>query len=367
MIDGNQIYFIKENYATLDIYELKPFEAKGYLMGKASTPPQSSNFYPTATAVSEDHIFIGTQHGLIVARKGTGKLLEGQALSQLSQYEAYPMSSRLTPSYPKLEADEVSPLQIHNEENGFPDNNILALAYHQGKLYVGTGPSKKNELGYAGKSGLSIFDVKTKNYEILASSNALTPQNPLDGGESYQISSILIDEKRQCLWISIKGNSERKGIWKYDFNSKRFQHVVKENSSIEKMIWTDKEILCYLFKSGLVLFDPDQSKVTWLMGYQSSGFTGFDRPQPPVGYQKEPLMGHPQTRLWPAVKKGHHVFTLDWNGVVNLHQEKPAAGPNSIYEIDQSYGGAVEYIGQNEYGLWIIGENGRLYLAQSRR
>ena len=171
------------------------------------------------------------------------------------------------------------------EEDGLPANDILAATGYRGKLYVGLA------------NGLAVVEPATRKSTVLCSSRSLQGRNALDGGEAYDVYSILADQKRGCLWLAVVSHAarnERSGIWKYVPESGQLtQFWPREVTGATRLWWQDDRIV--VRANGFAWFCPDKTgTITWLNG------TAF----PPAQLQERTAPYG--TRLeWPFVLDGN--------------------------------------------------------------
>lgn len=342
IIDGATLFAIHPTNADgedqkVALYEYQPLgsEATNRKLGSMPQGVYDPQHAPlTGLAVGPDHIFVGTTAGLIVFPRTGG-----------------------------------SPPVVFTEQNGLPSNSITALTYYRGTVYLGIGPAEDAGLvpgvGAGEKSGLVAFDPSSGTYQSIASTAVLEPRHGLDGGNSFKITSILADEKRECLWLALAGNPERNGIWKHDLATRRLEQSVSEAWSVQRMMLQDDALVYAMYNSGIVRYDPNRKKKTWLSGYVTSTATGLSTPTAPKGCNGEPLYGHPATLLWPVAVVGQDLLTLSRGGVGLLWHRQ--GGPASLGKQLDSSGDQKErirFLTQNEHGIWILTEPGNVYLLK---
>lgn len=99
----------------------------------------------------------------------------------------------------------VSPAGVKRftSKDGIPEASVKAAAWLKGRLYL------------AFPGALGHLKVDSGKFTILASSRAVQPNSPLDGGSMYQVLSLLADPRRECLWLSVdeRPARTRSGIW----------------------------------------------------------------------------------------------------------------------------------------------------------
>lgn len=123
------------------------------------------------------------------------------------------------------------------DEEGIPAEAIQQIAWLGDRLYL------------AFPNALCSFDPETRAFATLATSKAIEPRGPLDGGRDYLVKSVLADPVRKCLWLSvkgtpegsgIKGTAERSGIWKFTPRDGRFKQVFQDQLGM--LAWSDGKI-----------------------------------------------------------------------------------------------------------------------------
>ena len=189
--------------------------------------------------------------------------------------------------------------KVMTEADGLPSNEVLSLAFYDGKLYIGFGPVRslfgRAAFGCRGADGL---------FRLIASTSAAEERSGLDGGRSYSITAILADTDRRCLWLGVKyiqGQGGRNGVWRYTPQSGKLEHVLPERFFIEDLAWSGKSVLCSVTHAGLVQMDPAMLSRTWLAA-QNEAFV-------PTGCEAEAAFGSPQVGLWPASLDGERLIT----------------------------------------------------------
>jgi hypothetical protein len=342
VIDGDRLFAIHatktdsdEQEIALYEYQLLGSERTNRTLGSMPQGMYDPQYAPLAgLAVGPDLIFAGTTAGLIVFPRAGG-----------------------------------GPPVVFTEQNGLPSDSITALTYYRGTVYLGIGPAEDAGLvpgvGAGEKSGLVAFDPSSGTYQLIASTAALEPRHGLDGGNSFKMTSILADEKRQCLWLSVAGNPERNGIWRYDLATGQIEQIVSEALSVQRMMLHNNDLIYAMYGSGIVRYEPHRKKKTWLSGYVTSAATGLSTPKAPRGCTGEPLYGHPATLLWPVAVVGQDLLTLGHGGVGLLSHRQ--GGPPSIQrQLDSSKGSnqRIRFLAQNEHGIWILTEPGDVYLLK---
>jgi len=299
LIEDTTLYIVGENLArtktlklTLHIYSLENGSHRVFPFVVLEAPHQDAA-YVTGLQVSPEYIYVSTFAGIFRFNKREGALVSNDFWQGRQGGAAVSKAVHL------------------GAKDGLPDDHITSFKVVEGKYYVGTGPvigaSVKDRRG----SAFFLFDPQTKEHKLIASSLSVHPKNGLDGGLSYRIIDILHDQKRHCLWLAVAGHKERSGIWKYDLESKKLSHVVKETHSVKKMIFNGEALVYLLHQSGLVEFNPDQNQKQWLIGYTNAiGDHPDEGPFPPEGLGEPPLNGHPETELWPFGVLGKSIFAI---------------------------------------------------------
>ncbi|MCD4780353.1 MAG: hypothetical protein K8S27_07395 [Candidatus Omnitrophica bacterium] len=355
LLDDNQLFFLSQErmndnlVITASQHRLQK-QTASFRLGKVSVPlghiKDYFPYYVNAMAVGPDQLYVGTAGGLIVFS------LKGRRASSPGDDENLSLLRK-----PKL----------ITEKDGFPGNHILSLAYFQDKLYVGIGPLAKSPMGLIGNCGLAAYDPATGTYQIIASSRSEENHDVFGQGETYQITSILGDEERDCLWLGIAGNSKFNGIWKYDVTSGQIVQVIREDQGIRAMRWTGDHIVYFLNQCGLVRFDPETTNRTWLVAQAKSDKQVNAEPQPPKEYDGYPLYGAPKSRLWPFVIFDERMFMIGWDRFEIMIKDKgqPTQG-KSVFNPRVGVAEIKALIDQNEQGIWIVTQYGNVYLVQKK-
>lgn len=193
--------------------------------------------------------------------------------------------------------------RTYRAKDGFPSGDIRRLARLNGRVYVAFGSSVR------GKAGLAWFDPRDGSSAVLASSAALKPRHPLDGGSYYLVTDLLADQTRQCLWISVRGMFKtpylRNGLWRYVPATGKFQHVLRTpgGQSPEALTWSGASLLLWGQGLGLIALNPDSLARVWLatsMSMRSPLFKGL------------PRFGKiSRVHIWPAYYDGECLLTGD--------------------------------------------------------
>ncbi len=293
----------------------------------------------TACAVGKDYVYVGTPGGLIVV--------------------------------PKVPDEKLNVVKVFTEDNGLADNRILSLAYHGEKVYIGVGPTFANEYGWVGKSGLVEFDPNNARYKLIATNGAFENVDGLNGGGNYQISAILTDKKRNCLWLAVTANQDRSGIWRYDLNTKEISLVAKEHSGIKAMAWSRADIIYPLYNVGLVHFDPDTKKKTWLASNVNAEWHKAYNQKTPLGVTGEPTFGFHTARLWPMAYDQDYVFAVTQRGSIfelyskkNLKTNSNGISQNAVPR--PNFLTNISHVIHNPFGVWVVNDNAQVYLLRRK-
>ncbi|MEW5895827.1 MAG: hypothetical protein AB1650_08775 [Candidatus Omnitrophota bacterium] len=313
----------------------------------------------TSMAIGPDAVYAGTQKGLIIFPRTEARAFQNNS----SQIQAAKELSSLAPDTAKLSRPENCNVEFLTTKEGLPANNILSLVYDRDKLYMGIGPTGDGQTELTGVSGLALYDLKTGTYQVFASSRDEEKKNGLSLGDAYQITSLLVDHSRECLWLGVGWNPKLNGIWRYDLKTNELTQSVKERLSVDFMQWDGGKLVYGMYQSGLTRYDPEANKKEWLMGYTVSSWTGEKQPLPPEGYEGEPLYGYPQTRLWPLALDGDRVMTLSWDkNNILLHRPGEEPVSKGIFAENVAYIGQKYYLASNEHGIWLVTVYGEVYL-----
>jgi len=120
--------------------------------------------------------------------------------------------------------------QRFDEHGGLPSMDIRDMVVFDKKLF----------LAFCG--ALAVFDPDTGRFQTIASSMATIPKCPLDGGFQYEVVSLLADEKRDCLWVSVNGlrDQMRSGIWRFLPATNSWEKVCQ--GRVDHISWSDDKI-----------------------------------------------------------------------------------------------------------------------------
>ena len=119
--------------------------------------------------------------------------------------------------------------ETFDESKGAPGPEIQRMAWLDGQLYMALGGT------------IARFDPATRQFTILTSSKHVQRRHELDGGSRFEVSALLRDPKRRCLWISIAREASpsprRVGVWRYSPATNKFELTYK--GSAERLSWSD--------------------------------------------------------------------------------------------------------------------------------
>ncbi len=154
---------------------------------------------------------------------------------------------------------------------GLPGDKVSCLAWLGQRLYI------------AMEGGIAEFDPVSQQFNLVATSKAVTRRHKLDGGQPYDVTSMLADRKHNCIWLSVDGRStpERTGIWRYTLQSGELQQVNSDRTSL--LTWSDGAIFYMIRNHGIVtgntirgrwpfyLLDPSNATASSLEGIMPFG------------------------------------------------------------------------------------------------
>ena len=247
------------------------------------------------------------------------------------------------------------------EEDGLAANAVASLACHRGKVYLSCCDSLS---GYPISSALVQYDPDRREFRTLASSRSLEQRHGLDGGKSHFISSLLADEKQECIWLGVSERwGPRRGLWCYSPGTGKLEHAWFPGNlaydGIRGMVPYGDRMLV-LGSLCLLALDLRSFQATSLLLKFKDRDHGYDPDNPPV-------FGTRETSLWPAALIGDHL--LAGRGF-NLYTEK-GAPPTPLSRAPGKRALGVSYshsagnhmlhlddrtvlLRQSEGGLWTI-------------
>ena len=228
------------------------------------------------------------------------------------------------------------------EKDGLPSKRVWSLGYADGKLYVGM------------DGGFAELDPHTGRANILASSKALKPANPLDGGTLYRVGRILAVPDGKTLWLTIGAIGEttnRYGVWRYDLVTGKFERKVtpvdydtKAGLDGPMLAWHEDKLLIIGVDSGL--YDPQTGKrLTSLRGFLAPGDAllagSFLDPDPIPGTGFRVDFGADQDKV-PGIKTlagytDQHRCVLIGNRLVASYGELVLPGPTTYWAKRSSF------------------------------
>jgi len=330
LLDGERLICVHESTvsnvgrgsvtASVILFNLR-HGGQGKLLGRAALATEKpGRGHVTCAALGAETVYVGTGVGLV----------------------AFP-----------LEGGEP---KVMTEADGLPSNEVLSLAFYDGKLYIGFGPVMslfgRAAFGCRGADGL---------FRLIASTSAAEERSGLDGGRSYRITAILADTERRCLWLGVKyiqGQGGRNGVWRYTPQSGKLEHVLPERFFIEDLAWSGKSVLCSVTHAGLVQIDPAMLSRTWLAA-QNEAFV-------PTGCEAEAAFGSPQVGLWPASLDGERLITggIRHQALYLLRKGSPPAA------LEQGPDGkplsAIAHLLETPFGLLAVTGRGHAYLIRRK-
>jgi hypothetical protein len=179
-------------------------------------------------------------------------------------------------------------VEVLNQNNGLPSDDVTALDSLDGKLYVGLGDS-----GY-----LVSYDLKTRHFETLCSARRQEQLSPFDNGSPLSIPILMADEsKHRIVFLTDQGGGggnlandlqtakklnedvfplicakARAGMWSYYPASHEFKCILPRWPNAEsyditwlgRMSGTQIAMVCNL--RGMALFDFTTDEHTLLYG-----------------------------------------------------------------------------------------------------
>lgn len=172
--------------------------------------------------------------------------------------------------------------RVLTERDGLPGSQLCSLGWFRNKLYFGLHSSATGTTG-RGRSALASYDPRNGSCELLASNTAVAQRSELDGGSGYVVLSLLPDEKRECLWLSVQHNAwpseARGGLWCCVPRTGDLKREVEAWPG--PLAWADGKI-AFLQSHGPHLFNPDTSAVTWVLNADPVYYADDQFPAPPT-------------------------------------------------------------------------------------
>ncbi len=378
LVDGNTVYYLHNNHKegsfvitafAQDLF--KTYESK--FMGKIELPAGGdAPGYVTSLAIGPRALYAGTPYGLAVFSKPGATDIDAETTARIIwDVERYNYAGEMPDRFSAPPRDEAEvptrKVEFLTGEQGLAGSSILSLAHAGGQLIIGSGPAETKHTGLVGTSGLFIYDPESGKSTLAASTRALEKRNPLDQGEPYQITSILVDEIKENAYLSIAGNPQRNGIWRYSLKDGTFCHLIAEDHSVNEMAF-DGDILVYaVSKTGLVSFDPWARTKKWIMGFVPSEMSENQAPVPPKGYEGEPLFGNPESHLWPFAADNERIFTISRDRFdIQMHRRGQTPAEKSMFSDDEATVSAKTGLFRNEKGIWFTTSKSEVYLMRRK-
>lgn len=145
--------------------------------------------------------------------------------------------------------------QTFTKDHGAPAAMMVDTAFYDGKLY----------LGYLG--AFASFDPREKRFQLIASAHAVKPTHRLHGGDLYQVTKIVPDLARRCLWLVVaSGSFGVYGIWRYDPSTGDFTKTDTGTGYIFDLSW-DGEFLLFEKSRQWYRLDARGQAMKELSGY----------------------------------------------------------------------------------------------------
>ncbi len=127
------------------------------------------------------------------------------------------------------------------DAEGLPSNTVGAMAWLDGRLYMGV------------PRGLATYAPDT-GAATLASAASVVPRHQLDGGEPYAVIGILADPVRHRLWMTVAGDRSRSGLWCHTPRDGVWQRVL--NGGVSGPFWNGG-------RTALVSLDASWGDLPW--------------------------------------------------------------------------------------------------------
>ncbi len=163
-----------------------------------------------------------------------------------------------------------TPATILTTTQGLPSNKVQAVAALDGKLYIGYGVIyvARGESGY-----FAVYDLKTKQTTLLASSPRKEKLSPFDDSHSFDVLLLAADPKKHRILAYIAHYGDQgvcdplTGLWQFDPATATFKLLVRFDNSFNPQ-WADKPALDapLLFGSPFdaISFDRETDKASTL-------------------------------------------------------------------------------------------------------
>ena len=148
--------------------------------------------------------------------------------------------------------------RVVRDPEGILESEVYALAWLDGRLYLGLGTES------AGKFGFASFDPVAGRAVLIASSVAVQKKTPLDGTR-FEPRAVLSDPNRKCLWLDVAGSQEQCGLWRYWTENGKFEKAVPGTSSFlsaGNVAWCSENILWHHSSRELTLVAGDTLAAT---------------------------------------------------------------------------------------------------------
>ena len=190
-------------------------------------------------------------------------------------------------------------VQVWNETNGLAANGVLAVALFRGDLYFSIATKRG--------SGLYRLENGAGRFTTLLSSRADSADAGLNDGKPFCITSILDDEKRNCLWLGLGSVIEvtgSRGLWKYDFTTGRAVKFCEPGCDLDGLGWHEDSLVLWSQAYKWVdTIDPASGKRDGI--FLGHGLSTFGRSENNV-------------HIWPYLDFGDQIIT--WHtGVRGTH------------------------------------------------
>jgi len=195
---------------------------------------------------------------------------------------------------------------------------ISAMAAFGGKLYLAVGERGSGDM-LKPKRAFVVFDPVARTVRVVFSNTALEEAQRRD----VMITTILADDARKCLWVTLAGDKDSAGIFRYDPATDKLDKLEVANQSdnldksaapyagtpVQMVALCPGGLLVLTMNQGrkppisnmLAVLDPQTRKETWLAGQVYGPYL--------KRRDGDPVFGSSQVGLWPAWYDGTSLIT----------------------------------------------------------
>ena len=210
--------------------------------------------------------------------------------------------------------------RLITERDGLPGDDVNAVEWHEGRLYVGFGGS------YAAKRGLASYDAETHVWRLIASTAGTGETR---GRFNGILLHMLSDPKRKCLWL-LAQNGE---IWRFTPANETFELAYASGmlfglNGMEAAAWHGPHLLLN-GASHIALLNLDTLSPTWISGTYEPNI------RRPARCDGPPLFPCTGIGFSPAAMEGGDLITQRWTGAGSeliLHRK---GLPKAVQHVSQ--------------------------------